>query len=147
LCYYYSAILMKFSVDTKEAPPDVYLSVVCRHNLVINGCKSQAVVYRHTQTALESQKPPEKPRSMQWIAHKRWLPRMSHVTRLSGKGSAMKHRLKECRLVQRNSIDLSFWLIDLSLYLAATLTCIKKACFRELNLKVSKVKLNFKDQI
>jgi len=46
--------------------------------------------------------------------------------------------------VQRNNIDLSFCLIDLSLYLAATLTCVKMAGFRELRLKVSEKKTNLK---
>jgi hypothetical protein len=46
--------------------------------------------------------------------------------------------------VQRNKIDLSFSLIDLSLYLAAILTGIKKAGFMELRLKVSKKKLTLK---
>ena len=40
-----------------------------------------------------------------------------------------------------------FELIDLCLYLAATLTCIKKAVFRELRLKFSKIKMNFEDQV
>ena len=61
----YSSILMKFSVDIKAAPAVVYLSVVCGHNLVINGCKSQAVVYLQLQTALSSHQPPVPPKAMQ----------------------------------------------------------------------------------
>jgi hypothetical protein len=49
--------------------------------------------------------------------------------------------------VQRNDIDLSLSLTDLSLYLAATLTGIKKVGFRELRLKVSKIKFNFEYQV
>jgi hypothetical protein len=61
--------------------------------------------------------------------------------------SAIWHSLEECSLVQRNNIDLSFRLSDLSLYLAATLTGIEKVVFRELRLKFSKKNLNFEDQV
>jgi len=60
---------MKFSVDIKEAPADVYLSVVCRHTLATKGSMSQAMVYLQLQTALASHQPPVWPRIMQWIAH------------------------------------------------------------------------------
>jgi len=43
--YYNYYILMKFSVDIKQSAVVIYLSVVCRRNLVTNGCVSQAVDY------------------------------------------------------------------------------------------------------
>ena len=45
LLFYYNG----FSVDIKKAPAVVYLSLVCRHNLATNGCKSQVVDYYFSQ--------------------------------------------------------------------------------------------------
>ena len=78
---------MKYSVDITEASAVVYLSVVCRRNLVTNGCKSQVVDYDvHLQTP-SSQWPLGEKLSLQWIAHNKLPCGTLHISRLSGKRS------------------------------------------------------------
>jgi len=67
--------------------------------------------------------------------------------RFSGTGSAIEQSLEECRLVQRKTTELYFQLASLRLYLAATLTGIKKAGFGELRSKVSEIKAIFEHQV